>query len=209
MAMGRRALKLSKKKLKQAQREEKRQSSTTATNVRDTTGASGINVVENGVVIPSGASAHLSGATEGFAAAAKSGGAYANASGGGEQGDAARIMVTAAQGLAALVLAHPYEVPQSVPPAIDLLTKQRLAAAATSRFLLTSKKKQAREDPATAVILDSRAKAAAKAVEDIVKLAFTEFKRTHQDDWANHREAFDEEILDAFNDTFEAPSYFC
>ena len=59
------------------------------------------------------------------------------------------------------------------------------------------------------MILDSRAKAAAKAGEDIVKLAFTEFKRTHQDDWANHREAFDEEILDAFNDTFEAPSYFC
>merc|ERR1711871_391111 len=83
MAMGRRALELSKKKLKQAQREAR--SSTTGTNGR-TADASESNIVENGV-IPPDASAHVSGAMEGFAAATKSGGAYANASGGGEQGD--------------------------------------------------------------------------------------------------------------------------
>lgn len=42
-----------------------------------------------------------------------------------------------------------------------------------------------------------------------VRHCFMEFKRTHLDNWDEHRTRFDESTLDAFNETFEAPSYFC
>jgi len=38
---------------------------------------------------------------------------------------------------------------------------------------------------------------------------FMDFKRTHLDNWEQHRMAFDEHTLEGFNETFEAPSYFC
>jgi hypothetical protein len=45
-------------------------------------------------------------------------------------------------------------------------------------------------------------------VAEVVKATFLEFKRTHLDEWALHRQSFDKDTLDAYNDCFDAPSYF-
>ena len=46
------------------------------------------------------------------------------------------------------------------------------------------------------------------SVSEVVKSTFMEFKRTHMDEWHQHREAFDADTLSAFNDCFDAPTYF-
>ena len=90
-------------------------------------------------------------------------------------------------GLAAVVLAHPYAVEPHVPSAIKLLAQ--LSAAPRSGKSSSGGTTQA-------------------MVTEVVKATFLEFKRTHLDEWSRHREAFDVETLDAFNDCFDAPSYF-
>jgi len=92
-----------------------------------------------------------------------------------------------AMGLAAVALAHPYAVEPQVPAAIKLLAQ--LSAAPRSG------------EP-------SHSGTAQAMVTEVVKATFLEFKRTHLDEWSRHREAFDVETLDAFNDCFDAPSYF-
>jgi hypothetical protein len=80
-------------------------------------------------------------------------------------------------GLCALILSAPFDVPPSVVPAIAVLA--RLASSCGDE------------------------------TKTAIRHAFMEFKRTHLDNWDVHRMCFDEHTLDAFNETFEAPSYFC
>jgi len=115
--------------------------------------------------------------------------------------------VTSTQGLSALVLMSPFEVPPGVPQAIALLATLHSATASAAKSQAASSRAEGHTSKQS--VKQSVAAAAALVVGDVVKATFMEFKRTHTDDWTRHREAFDEQTLDAFNDTFESPSYFC
>ena len=77
--------------------------------------------------------------------------------------------------MAAIVLAHPYDVPDSLPPVVHALGKHVTDAA---------------------------------PICTTVKRTFTEFKRTHQDNWEQHKLKFTHEQLTDLTAVLVSPHYY-
>ena len=62
--------------------------------------------------------------------------------------------------------------------------------------------------PFLPIALVELARAVTQDNDAAAKAAMSEFRRTHQDDWAEHRLKFDTEQLSEIDDTLVSPDYY-
>lgn len=80
--------------------------------------------------------------------------------------------------LCAVVMGRPYDVPPYVPEALEALSKHSFEQRASL------------------------------GVREVVKMCCSEFKRTHTDNWASHKEKFTQTQLEALEDVVSTPHYY-
>ncbi len=80
--------------------------------------------------------------------------------------------------LCAVVLGRPYDTPSYVPEALAALSKHSFEQRASL------------------------------GVREVVKMVCSEFKRTHTDNWEEHRKQFTREQLEALEDVVSTPHYY-
>ena len=80
--------------------------------------------------------------------------------------------------LCAIVMGRPYDVPSYVPEALAALSKHSFEQRASL------------------------------GVREVVRMVFSEFKKTHTDNWVAHRKQFTQEQLEAMEDVVSTPHYY-
>lgn len=80
--------------------------------------------------------------------------------------------------LCAVVLGRPYDTPAYIPEALAALSKHSFEQRASL------------------------------SVREVVKMVFSEFKKTHTDNWEAHRKQFSQEQLEALEDVVSTPHYY-
>lgn len=80
--------------------------------------------------------------------------------------------------LCAVVMGRPYDVPSYVPEALAALSKHSFEQRASL------------------------------GVREVVKMCCSEFKRTHTDNWASHKEQFTQAQMEALEDVVSTPHYY-
>lgn len=94
-------------------------------------------------------------------------------------------------GLSAIVLAFPYSVPEFLPGVLMTICRFATDKNATIRVSIRS---------VTSCELHR--------LQEAVKRALSEFKRTHQDSWREHEQQFNEDQLMVLRDLLISPNYY-